>query len=92
MRKHALYLSTLLLLVLANPAPAGSLHNSDPTPYNCEIKSRMGVSQEKVYPSSTVYFDCTYGCEITLIKTGQTITIETDQDLIIADGELKVRE
>jgi hypothetical protein len=81
---------SIMLLTLTNTAFAGSLQNLDSDPYTCRIKQRMGVDEEIVYPESTVYFDCTYGCEITLLKTGQTLKIESDKEIVIDDGEMKI--
>ncbi len=92
MRRLTLILGTMLLMTLTTTASAASLKNMDGTPYVCRIKSRMGLSEETVYPKSTVYFDCTYGCEITLLETDQTIKIESDKDMVIDNGELKIHE
>jgi hypothetical protein len=92
MRRQTLILGTMLLMTLTTTAFAASLENKDGTPYDCRIKSRMGVSEETVYPQSTVYFDCAHGCEITLLKTDQSIKIESDKDMVIDNGELKIRE
>ena len=92
MRRLTLILGTMLLMTLTTMAFAASLRNIDGTPYICRIKSRMGSSEETIYPQSTVYFDCAYGCEITLLKTDQTIKIESDKDMIIDNGELKIHE
>ncbi len=91
MKRFSIPFIVALLMVLPNILWAASLYNSDAVPYACRIKSRMGLNEEKVYPESTVYFDCTYGCEIILLKTGQTITLESDADVVIDDGILRLR-
>ena len=78
-------------VALTSTAYAASLYNRDNVAYACKITAEMGVNEMQVYPNSTEYFDCTYGCEITLVKTGQTIKLESDADLVIDNGELKRR-
>ena len=90
--KKGIVLTAALIMSLPSVIHAGSLQNKDTTPYRCAIRDSMGVNEQQVYPESTVYFDCEYGCEIKLIETGQTIKLESDADVVIDDGELSVQQ
>ena len=91
MKRFRIVLLAISFMALTNTIYAASLYNSDSVAYACKIRAGMGLNEMQVYPNSTEYFDCTYGCEITLVKTGQTIKLESDADLVIDDGELKRR-
>ena len=39
----------------------------------------------------TRYFRCRYGCEIVVIETGSSIVLESDEDVVISNGELRTR-
>ena len=91
MKRFWILLLAISLLALPNIIYAASLYNNDSVAYACKIRAAMGLNEMQVYPNSTEYFDCSNGCEITLIKTGQSIKLESDADLVIDDGELKRR-
>ena len=91
MKKKFMVLSAVLSIILTNITYAGSLYNNDSIPYSVSIKDANGLNTMELYPNSTEYFDCTYGCEIKLIKTGQTIKLESDADVLIDGGELRTR-
>jgi len=91
MKGLRIVLLAISFVALTNTTYAASLYNSDSVAYACKIRAGTGLNEMQVYPDSTEYFDCTYGCEITLVKTGQTIKLESDADLVIDDGELKRR-
>ena len=85
-------LGTMLLVFLANAIYGASIYNSDFKAQRVEIASKGGSRYfVTVYNSSTEYFDCTYGCQVKLVSTGYTKTLETDAVIIIDDGKLKVR-
>jgi len=91
MKRFRIVLLAISFMASTNTIYAASLYNSDSVAYACKIRGEMGFNEMQVYPHSTEYFDCAYGCEITLVKTGQTIKLESDVDLVIDDGELKKR-
>ena len=91
MKRFRIVLLAISFMALTKAIYAGSLYNSDSVAYACKIRAGTGLNEMQVYPDSTEYFDCTYGCEITLVKTGQTIKLQSDVDLVIDDGELKKR-
>ena len=85
-------LGTILLVFLANTIYSASLYNSDFKAQRVEIESKDGTRHfVTVYNSSTEYFDCTYGCQVKLVKTGYTKSLEADAVVIIDDGRLRVR-
>ena len=91
MKRFRVVFLVIFLVALTSTVYAASLYNSDDVVYACKIRAGEGLNEMQLYPNSTEYFDCTYGCEITLVKTGQTIKLESDADLVIDDGELKRR-
>jgi hypothetical protein len=85
-------LGTMLLVFLANTIYGASIYNSDFKAQRVEIESKDGRRYfVTVYNSSTEYFDCTYGCQVKIVKTGYTKTLEADAVVIIDDGKLRVR-
>lgn len=85
-------LGTILLVFLANTIYAASIYNSDLKAQRVEIEPKGGTRYfVTVYNSSTEYFDCADGCQVKLVKTGYTKTLETDAVVIIDDGKLRVR-
>ena len=85
-------LGAILLVLLANPIYSASIYNSDFKAQRVEIQSKDGTRYfVTVYNSSTEYFDCPYGCQVKLVNTGYTKTLEADAVVIIDDGKLRVR-
>ena len=91
MKRKFMVLSVVLFIITANIVYAASLQNNDDNPYSVTIKDSDGFNTMKLYPNSIEYFDCTYGCEIKLLDTGQTMTVKSDADLLIDDGKLTTR-
>jgi hypothetical protein len=85
-------LGTMLLVFLANTIYGASIYNSDLKPQRVQIEYKDGSRYVvTVYNSSTHYFDCVYGCQVTLVRTGYTRTLDGDLVVIIDDGKLRVR-
>ena len=85
-------LGAILLVFLANPIYGASIYNSDLKPHRVQIEYKDGSRYDvTVYNSSTHYFDCVYGCQVTLVRTGYTRTLDADAVVIIDDGKLRVR-
>ena len=85
-------LGAILLVLLANPIYSASIYNSDFKAQRVEIESKDGTHYfVTVYNSSTEYFDCPYGCQVKLVNTGYTKTLEADAVVIIDDGKLRVK-
>ncbi len=85
-------LGAILLVFLANTIYGASIYNSDLKPHRVKIELKDGsLYFVTVYNSSTHYFDCVYGCQVTLERTGYTRTLDADAVVIIDDGKLRVR-
>jgi hypothetical protein len=85
-------LGAILLVFHANTIYGASIYNSDLKPHRVKIEYKDGLRYfVTVYNSSTHYFDCLYGCQVTLERTGYTRTSDADVVIIIDDGKLRVR-
>ena len=86
------FLATILLIFLLNSIYAGSIYNSDFKPHRVQIEYKDGSQYfVTVYNSASHYFDCNYGCQVKLVRTGYTRTLASDAVVIIDDGKLRVR-
>jgi hypothetical protein len=85
-------LGAILLVFHANTIYGASIYNSDLKSHRVKIEHKDGSHYfVTVYNSSTHYFDCVYGCQVTLERTGYTRTLDADAVVIIDDGKLRVR-
>ena len=90
-------ISFLILLAVCTFIPhvslAASVRNNDGRDYR--IRSRDLARQQWIYGTlysfGSVYFACRYGCEIEVIDTGSTIQLDSDAEIAIDGGELRVR-
>ena len=92
MKSRHLLLIAVLVLNLPSVLSAASLVNRDSKAHR--IKGRAGGSgwvRSTIYPNGNKYFDCRYGCEIKVLDTGSTLLLESDKDIVISDGILRVR-
>ena len=60
------------------------LHKSNGVIYDC------GIYYGKIDSHSEVSI-CNFGCELTIAKTGQTMTVEQGDTIVIKKGVLKLR-
>jgi hypothetical protein len=81
-----------LLIVLPIVVDAASISNRDSEVH--QIKGRKS-GENWVYidinPNGTKYFNCRHGCELVLVKTGSSVQLDTDEDVVIRHGELSVK-
>ena len=92
MRKYWIMLLVTLLLVFPDILGAASILNTDSKPH--KLKGRtIGGSwiHTTIYTRGTKYFRCRYGCEIILIETGVSMVLESDADIVISNGEMRIR-
>ncbi len=92
MKRFSVLVIVGLLLALPNILWSASLYNSDGRPH--EIKARLiggAWIRTTVYSRGTRYFSCIYGCEIIVLETGSSVTLESDADIVISDGILRLR-
>ena len=77
-----------------NVAHAGTLENTDEGEYRFEVigTDGMPILNSIVYGESTLYGLCESGCQVKLLDTGQTITMNPNDDIVIEDGVMKRKE
>ena len=87
-------LMAFLLLVLAPfGASAATLENQDLKRYDYEILADgKTLSYGTIYEKSSLYGICEYGCRLKLLESGQVITVEPGDHILIEDGVLTVKE
>lgn len=92
MRKYLIVLVVSLLMTLPNIILAASIHNSDSKSHL--VKGRTingGWIHVTISSRGTQYFRCRHGCQIEVVKTGSTVVLESDADIVISNGELRIR-
>ena len=67
-----------------------TLKNGDSETYEYTIKTAGGDLYGKIHADSTAYI-CKFGCELTLTKTGQTVTVEPGDSVVIDKGVMQVK-
>lgn len=91
-KKVSAIFGSILLIFFANTIYGASIYNSDLKPHRVQIEYKDGSKYfVTVYNSSTHYFDCINGCQVKLVKTGYTRTLDSDVVIIIDDGKLRLR-
>ncbi len=91
-------LIVILPFILPNIIYAVSVYNSDGRAHAIKVTDiRSGRQQSMtVYNSSTAHVRCRYGCEIRVMETDDTITVEPESSyatntVVIGDGTLRRR-
>ena len=95
-----IFLPTFLAAVILIPCvmQAGTLENSDFDGYRYQTfgplgaRSSVGVQSGVIYSESVAYDICRVGCDLRLTTTGQTITMEPDDYVIIEHGIMKKKQ
>jgi len=77
-----------------NIALAGTLENADTDGYRFELIGFDGrpLANSTIYGQSTLYGVCEAGCEVKLLNTGQTITLNPCDGIVIEDGVMRRKE
>ena len=92
MRRCSIAILVALLIVLPIVASAASISNRDSEVH--QVKGRK-AGENWVYidinPNGTKYFNCRHGCELVLVKTGSSVQLDTDEDVVIRHGELSIK-
>lgn len=80
----------MFLLLTAN---AATLENRDDVEYNYQITANTMRAYGRIVSDAIVYDICDnacrfcdYGCDLTLLKTGQTIRVQRDDYITIENG------
>jgi hypothetical protein len=73
---------------------AGDLENMDLDDYQYETFGPGGISLAggTIYSESVQSNFCVEGCILKLLKTGQTITMQPDDYIVISDGVMKRKD
>jgi hypothetical protein len=93
--KQGLLLTFLAILMLMPcVAHAGALENMDLDDYRYEIFGPGGLplAGGTIYSQSVQSNVCVDGCILKLLKTGQTITMQPDDYIVINDGFMKRKD
>jgi hypothetical protein len=81
----------LLSMALATIAAAGSIENRDSDEYEYRITFPSGQQgRGTVLGGAEEYFDCEFGCDLTLIPSGQTVAVQSDAKVVIENGVMNV--
>ncbi len=88
----------ILSLTLPNIVYAIAIYNNDTKPRDVQVTNIRSGSQDNltVYNNATTFIRCRYGCEIRVMETGSTITLESESSyssktVVIDAGRLRVR-
>ena len=89
-------LATLIAVLMFIPCVthAGVLENGDLDDYQYQTFGPGGIALTgRVIYSQSVQGDfCVEGCILELLKTGQTITLQPDDYIVISDGVMKRKD
>ena len=92
MNRLLLLIAIAVSMALPNWGLAASIKNEDNQVH--VIKGRV-TGKDWVYVQvnarSTKIFNCRIGCELVLEQTGSAVQLETDADVVIVKGELRIR-
>ena len=92
MRKYFIVLAVSVFMTLPNIISAASIYNSDSKPHLVKGRTINGSwIHTTIYSRGTKYFRCRYGCQFIVVKTGSEIVLESDADMVISYGELRIR-
>ena len=69
--------------------PGGVVADDGPLDDN-RVEYGTGVSNGRIHADSRAYI-CKFGCELTLNKTGQTITVNPGDSVVIDKGVMQVK-
>ena len=92
MRLCSIYIIVALLAGLPILVYAASIKNTDNEVY--QIKGRKSGGDwvyVDINPRGTKYFNCRHGCELVLEKTGSSVQLDEDGDVVISRGVLTVK-
>jgi hypothetical protein len=89
----ALYIALLIACLLLSGAPvwAATLTNNDGQSYRVEANVDGQIYGVTILDGATISL-CDYGCELRLDTTGQTITVQPSDSIVIDDGVMSVSQ
>ena len=92
MKKFLLLIAMAVWFGFSGLCSAASIKNEDKEVH--QIKGRVSGKDwiyVEVNPNGAKFFNCRFGCELVLEKTGSAIQLETDADVIIRNGVLRIK-
>jgi hypothetical protein len=91
MKNPLFFLLVLALLIPAVAGLAATLQNTDSQPYELQIQEsgRPYGSQLRIIENAKVEL-CFYGCEMTLLSTGQAVRVNANDSVVIDNGVMNV--
>ena len=91
MKKSLFFLLMLALLIPCVAGLAATLQNTDSQSYELQIleAGRPYSSLYRIIENAQVEI-CFYGCEMTLLSTGQTVRVDPKDSVVIDNGSLNV--
>jgi hypothetical protein len=93
-QSFSLALIAAFILIMPCVAQAGVLENMDLDDYQYETYGPGGIplSSGTIYAESVQSDFCVEGCQLKLLKTGQTMFMQPDDHIVISDGVMKRKE
>jgi hypothetical protein len=88
-RLHILLL-IFSLVALAATVSAATLQNTDGQSYVVEARVDGQIYQATILDGSTISL-CDYGCELILVQTGQSLTVQPNDAVVIDNGVLRIQ-
>ncbi len=87
-----LYFALLISCLVASvgAVTAATLQNTDGQSYVVEARVDGQVYRATILDGSTISL-CDYGCELILVKTGQSLTVEPNDSVVIDNGVLRIQ-
>jgi len=83
----------LMIMAIAGPLTgfAATLENTDSQEYEMQIQEsgRLYGGQYRILEHSKVDI-CFYGCQMTLLRTGQTVSVNPDDSVVISNRVMYV--
>ena len=94
MKTKLLLILIVALMFIPYVTHAGVLENADLDDYQYETFGPGGVplAGGTIYSESVQSNFCAEGCILKLLKTGQTITMQPDDYIVINDGVMKRKD
>ena len=91
MKKSVFSLLMIALLIPCVAGVAATLQNTDSQSYELQIQEsgRPYDSHYRIIEHAKVEI-CFYGCQIVLLSTGQTVTVNPDDSVLISRGVMYV--
>ncbi len=95
MKKICVIVIVTLCTILSTMVSAATLENRDSQKYKYKLTSEgedplKNVMWGTVDDRSKIQI-CKFGCELTLLETGETITVGPDDHVVIDKGTLKIK-